>query len=199
VKFIFPPRPKGNLPPGQLAKYDATGDWVAQNKFNGHRALVHILPNGKIEFFNRHGGLLRLSNEPQLKVEFSTFKFKPDTEYWLDGESFYGRLTDPRFRDKIVLYDILFAGKYLFRVNQMERLRQLFEICGEYSVGDIAYKATEHIYVAEVFGSDFENLYKKAAGTEVLEGLVLRKRNSVLDNFGTKEYEVPWLIRCRRL
>ena len=126
---------------------------------------------------------------------------EPNKEYWLDGELLIKtKATDTK--DKIVLFDVLQAGKYLFGKNQMDRLALLNQICGNPKDFDpqrgMGFLVTADILLAPVFETDFVNRFQEKIEFDECEGLVLRKRNSTLDNFGAKEYEVGWIVRCRK-
>jgi hypothetical protein len=121
-------------------------------------------------------------------------------EYWLDGEILIKTIANDT-KDKVVLFDVLQAGEYLFLRNQLDRLEVLKKICGEPTKLDsfrgMAYVVSPNVLMAPTFYSNFVQEFNKDYKEEV-EGLVLRRKDSLLDNFGNKEYLVDWIIRCRR-
>lgn len=202
AKVIFPPRPKGAIHPNDLDYYEKTGLWIAQYKYNGARILIHI-NEGNVIVWTRHASkhlTYTLFNE--VKNEFLSLPgLEKDVEYWLDGEVLT-KTTSPETKNKIILFDILHKGKYLFlKPNQMIRLEMLNELCGRPDKLDcwckMGYQISTNLLLAPIFTNNFKVHFNELKCDEV-EGVVLRKKDSVLDNFGQKEYEVGWLIRCRQ-
>jgi ATP-dependent DNA ligase len=200
--IIFPPRPKSAIPPHQLPRYEKTSLWVVQYKYNGSRMVIHIEPGDKVSVWSRHGDAHRSYTLPSdVRDQILLLPgLDKSLEYWLDAELLIKTSAEDT-KGKIILFDILQAGKYLFMMEQMSRLILLDEICGKPRVLDnwrgMGYGVSEDILMAPTFTQDFLDRFKDSKGDEV-EGLVLRKKSSVLDNFGQKKYEVGWIVRCRR-
>jgi ATP-dependent DNA ligase len=198
---IFPPRPKGRMNPADLPTYEASGRWVAQRKFNGCRNLIHVTPDGKIEAFSRYGDAHKLFVLTKDYVEQiqDGLNLQKSTEYWLDSEVM---TKTTGAGGEIVFYDVLQAGRYLFgRPNQMERLAMLRDICGNpqsLEPGGLALEISPKLWLAESFVDNFVPRFEEAYKSDSIEGLVLRKKKSTLDNFGGAYYETGWLIRCRK-
>lgn len=200
MKIIFPPRPASKIPPHQVSLYK--GDkWLAQRKFNGDRT-VFCLHNGEFNALTRHGVLhKRYKFSSNIIKQFQSLYIDPSQEYWLDGELLDAHTTNKNYKDKIVLYDVLQAGKYLLREKLTERYDLLANICGnptELESGGIALQVTENIWLAESFHDNFAEEYARYIDRNEIEGLVLKLKSSSLNNFGQKEYLVPWLIRVRK-
>jgi len=201
--MLFPPRPKGAIPPKELPYYENTGMWCAQPKYNGSRSVISISPQSVVSIYGRHGRPhLNYSMPPYLGKEILSLPgLKKGIQYWLDGELLV-KTTAKDTKGKLVLFDVLQIDKYLFlKPNQVERIELLKGICGHPAELDtwrgMAYVVSENLLLAPTFYSGFKDEFHKDHGDEV-EGLVLRKKDSVLDNFGQKEYEVSWLVRCRQ-
>jgi ATP-dependent DNA ligase len=200
-KVIYPPRPKGAIPPKELEYYEGMGSWVAQYKYNGTRNIIHV-ESGVVSMWGRHGKAhknfsMTASHRDQI---LALPGLKKDQEYWLDSEVL-SKTKAKDTKNKIVLFDILQAGRYLFvSPDQMKRLELLDEVCGKPRQLDswrgFGYVISDDILMAPIFSENFTARFSDDKGDEV-EGLVLRKKDSALDNFGVKEYEVNWLIRCR--
>lgn len=201
IKIIYPPRPKGKMPPSDLPYYEGTGKWLAQRKFRGSRAVVHISANREITLGNRHGKqFARFSLDRKCRDEIcQSLTLQKGLEYWLDGELMN---KDENATNEIIFFDVLQVGRYLFNTpTQVERLKMLQEICGNpqnLCRSKIALEITPHIWLAETFDKDFMLRYNEALPNPQLEGLVLRKKTAGLDNFGDSEYETTNLIRCRK-
>lgn len=201
IKIIYPPRPKGKMLWTDLAHYEQTGKWVVQRKFRGSRAVINISKTGQVTLGNRHGRQFsKFALDKDYKKEIlSSLKLQPGVEYWLDGELMN---KDVNATNEIILFDVLQVGRYFFNSpTQMERLEILKEICGnpqKQCRSGIALEVSPRIWMAETFDKNFADRYKEALPIQQLEGLVLRKKDAGLDDFGASEYETTNLIRCRK-
>jgi ATP-dependent DNA ligase len=203
MKFIFPPRPRLTIPPNDLGRYE-TGEWIAQPKYNGSRILIQITVDKKVFFWNRHGGIHKIYNAP-LSVVNTFASMLIDGEIWLDGE-LLNKTKSVNTKHKFVLYDILvFNSIYLFgKPDQVDRFELLRKICGnpveleKVCGGKLGFVVSEDIFLSHIFESEFLDHFNSYSDFDEVEGLVLRKKNSVIANFGNKEYDCNWLIRCRR-
>lgn len=200
VKIIFPPRPKGKMPPSDLPYYEKTGNWLAQRKYRGSRAVINVSKTGEITLGNRHGkSFSNFSLTKAHKEQILSLNLKAGNEYWLDGELMN---KDVNATNEIVLFDVLQAGRYFFgSPTQDQRLQILKEICGdpkELCRTGIALQIRPLIWMAETFFTNFVARFEEALPNPQLEGLVLKKKLSTLDSFGTAEYETTNLIRCRK-
>jgi hypothetical protein len=202
VKPIYPPRPKGKLPPQELSYYESTGRWVAQYKYNGSRNLIHVDEEGRVGFFSRHGSthVKFVPTSRHVEQVLALPGLVRGQAYWLDSELLNKTVTEVT-KDKIVLFDVLQVGRYFYQhPAQMERLEILAGICGYPSVPEpnrgIALKVTDDLWMAETFDKDFLTLFRRDLGPEV-EGLLLRLKDFVLEVFGQQEYETHMMLRCR--
>lgn len=201
--MIFPPRPKGAIPPTELAYYESLGVYCAQPKYNGSRSIIHITASGVVSIYSRHGRAhLNYQMPASIAEEILALPgLKKGVEVMLDGE-LLSKTTAKDTKNKIVFFDILQYERYFFlSPDQKSRLEILSTICGNPSTLDpmrgMGYQISDNLLMAPTFTSGFKSEFEKNYGDEV-EGLVLRKNNSVIDNFGKKEYEINWLIRCRK-
>jgi len=201
-QVLYPPRPKGRMLPSELSGYDKTGKWVAQRKFNGTRTLVHVF-GSHVCLQSRYGDSHKnFQLNAQLREEILSLALDKNLEYWLDGEILDAKTKNPDYKGKIVLFDVLQEGSYLFGgPDLLQRYENLKIICKnpqEKEPGGLALKVTPNIWLAETFSKDFVDLFQDFIDNDEIEGLVLKKRNSVIDNVGSKEYEISWQIRCRK-
>jgi hypothetical protein len=203
AKVIYPPRPKGAIPPKELDYLEKQGIWCVQYKYNGSRSVIHVEANGVVSIWSRHGDAHRSYTMPaSMRDQILALPgLEKGKEYWLDGELLIKTSAEDT-KNKIVLFDVLQAGKYLFlKPDQMGRLALLDEICGKPRTLDpwrgMGYQISEDLMMAPTFLSDFKAHFLEDKGDEV-EGLVLRRKDSGLDNFGQKEYECGWIVRCRK-
>jgi ATP-dependent DNA ligase len=203
MKIIFPPRPKSKITPGSLGKYEATGKWLVQRKFNGTRNLIHVSPERKVSMFGRHGEPHKqFKASGSLKKEVLSLNLQDGKEYWLDSELLSYKTKSQEYKDKIVLFDVLQAGRYLYRrPDQIGRIEILKDVCNnpkDLESGGLALQVTENIFLAQSFFQGFRHEFERFIDRDEIEGLVLRKSNSVLENSGIREYSIPWQVRCRK-
>ena len=201
---MYPPRPKSRIRPSELPYYEQKGVWVVQRKFNGTRTLIHVTPSMTVEAW-RPGNLPheQWSLSSEVAKQILSLKLIGGKEYWFDGELLNNKTSSPDYKNKIIFFDILQAGRYLFgNPNLKGRQDLLYEICGAPTNREpgqgIALEVTPNIWLAETFTSDFVARYRDFISLDEIEGLVLKDPQSKLDNFGGKEYEVSWQIRCRK-
>ena len=120
----------------------------------------------------------------------------------MDGELLDAKTVTPAYKHRIVLFDILFSGKYLFGVDQLSRLDLLRKICGnpctlEPNLG-LALQVTENLWMLETWEEGFVQHYERLLAQPEIEGLVLRQKISRLDTVGTRQYDAAWILRCRK-
>lgn len=203
MKILYPPRPQSKLHPNQMLQYEKTGLWVWQRKFNGTHVAVNVSTDRKVGILTSHGSAPKLFSLTKRHVDDFLSITVPGKEYWFAGELLDHKTSDKRYKGKIVLFDVLQAGHYFMRnPDQLGRLRILNNICGHptelESANGIALKVTDNIWMAEIWDTNIEDRFRDFLHLDEIEGLVLRRKNSCLNNFGNKEYEVPWMIRCRK-
>lgn len=203
-KYIYPPRPKGKVDPNLLPTYEAQNKWLVQRKFNGQRNLIHVNAKGYVFLYGQDG-------EPHqnfipskyLIDEISSLGFHAGLEYWLDSELLHAKTSTSLYKSKIIVFDLLqFEGKYMFMSPTLiQRQRMLFDFCGQpakLEPGGLAFEVTPHVFLAESWTNNFMSRYKDHIEKPEIEGLVLKRKDSVLDSYGKSSYEVDWQIRCRK-
>lgn len=203
MKILYPPHPNIRIPYNKLKEYEESGKWVAQRKFNGTNILIYISANREINILTRHGTPPKLFSLSQSHIDqLLSLNLEPSKDYWLNGELLDHKTKNKDYKKKIVLFDVLHAGKYLIRnPNQMKRLEMLKNICNhpeKLEKNGIALEVSEDIWMAESWEYDFEQHFQEYIDRDEIEGLILRKKNSFLDNFGQKEYDVSWIVKCRK-
>lgn len=198
MKYVYPPRPVGKTIFSDLHIFESSGDWIIQRKYNGTRNLIFRDVSGNIRFFNRHGKEhSRFKASESMISTLNNLAYEDGKAYVFDGELMNKNSDMEPF---IIIFDILFAGKYLFnRPNQMERLDILRNLCGNpMTLTDWGFLMAKDVYLAHHWEKDFLAEYQKAIKISQIEGLVLRKKSAGLDNFGDREYCTQTQIRCRK-
>ncbi len=204
MEFLFPPRPLSKILPARLPQY-AKAPWLAQPKYNGTRNLIHVYPDGTVKAWMRQGEPHKqweMSDE--IKEQILSLELEKGQEYWFDSELLHNKTTTKHYKNRIVLFDVLWAGRYLFKRPSLQgRYDLLCRICGNPTKREtqngIAISVSKNLWLAPMIQpADFQQAYNEFLHLDEIEGLVLKKANSSLDNFGRKYYEVGWQLRCRK-
>lgn len=203
MQMKAPPRPKSKIHPNDLPYYEAQKKWVVQRKFNGTRNVLDIDPQGKVTCYSRHQKphspskfILDKSYQDEI---LSALNLKSGIQYLIDSELMNKQVGAGK---EIILYDVLQVDRYLFgSPNQMDRLEILKQICRDpqnLEPGGIALQISPRVWMAQTWTENFVDRFNESMSNPKLEGLVLRRKDSALDNFGDKEYETNNVIRCRK-
>lgn len=212
-KYIYPPRPKTSLPFEEVSFFKDLG-WVAQYKYNGSRCVIKHLPNGKIELWNRHAEKFRTYNPPtwlQDQIRDSLYKLglSPTGYHLLDGE-----LLDQKhvaIKDTVVIWDILVRdGQHLLGTTYGERHSTLHDAISTeerwlYKSYDFGIRLDEKVLFATNFAagqwdgvwSTVLEVNKPFDNRPLLEGLVIKDPNGVLERGWRESNNGDWLVRCR--
>jgi hypothetical protein len=220
-RYLYPQHPASGIliASQQLDDYEAQGKWLAQLKFQGSNCVVWYC-NGNIAFWNRRKQPMtsfRPKDDGMLHC-FRNLNLQVDTEYVFVGELLHtkvkSKITNKQVVDNtIVLFDILFVNKYLYKETVEERLAILTDICRDpqtYAKEKMALKVNEYkgsqLWLAETFYEEFAYNFWKYVDEDdrgndrypLIEGLMLKLKDSTNVGFGTKPIDVNWMVRCRK-
>lgn len=204
MPLLYPPHPESKISYSQLREYEKTGKWIAQRKYNGTHILIYISKDRKITILTRHGTAPRLFSLTKSHIEqLLSLNLEEGKDYWLNGELLDHKTKNKFYKGKIILFDVLHAGQYLIKkLNQLQRLELLNQICKfpkEFEPNHgIALEISKDIWMAEYWSENFEKHFKEFLNLDEIEGLILRKSDSFIENFGQKKYDVSWILRCRK-
>lgn len=202
MKILYPPHPHIRILKNRLGSYESSGQWIAQRKFNGTNVVVNISKKREIGILTRHGTSPKLFSLSKSHIEqIKSLNFEEGKEYWLNGELLDHKTKNPKYKKKIVFFDVLYAGTHLVRkMNQKNRLDLLNDICKDSQnlENDVAAKCTDDIWLAESWEDDFKFHFEEFIDRDEIEGLILRKKDSFIDNFGFKAHDVNWIVKCRK-
>ena len=199
-RYIYPPRPKNAVNPDELTFWD-NRQMIAQPKLNGSNCL--IFTDGDKQFvMNRHNG--RLTNFQLSKDEInSIYKGKKGEWLVLNGEYLNKNKQDESrvsFNHKFVIFDILvFKSDYLVGKTFQERIEILDDIYGkEESEKDYLYKISDNIYRVNSYQTDFKRVYDDLVEIDMIEGLVLKRKNAKLEIGNTENNNTRSQLKFRK-
>jgi len=198
-RYIYPPRPKNPIPNTELSFWD-NGSLIAQPKLNGSNCLIFTNEVKHIAM-NRHNG--RMTNF-QIKDEEIEALYK-GTGGWtvLNGEYMNKSKQDETrsaFNHKFVIFDILVDdGDYLVGKTFEERIALLDSMFGqEDSEKDYLYGISENVYRVKSYMNGFNMLYDRLTPIDMIEGLVMKRKNARLEMGNTELNNVKSQIKCRK-
>jgi len=197
-RYIFPPRPKNAIPDTELEFWD-NGSLIAQPKLNGSNCV--IFTNGeKTIAMNRHNQ--RLTN---FNISDNEIKDIYRGEGWmiLNGEYMNKSKSDENnqvFNHKFVIFDILgFNSEYLVGKTFEERIQLLDSIYGQVdSEKEYLFKVTENVYRVKSYKNDFKNIFDKLTPIDMIEGLVMKRKNARLELGTSENNNTKSQLKCRK-
>jgi ATP-dependent DNA ligase len=186
LRYIYPCRPANSVSPDDLNFWD-NQSMLAQLKFNGSN--TSIFTNGDtLRIMGRHNQLLTNFQISREEIIESLYKPLNINGNWLvlNGETLNKSKLDERgitFNQKFILFDILvFDSNYLVGKTFQERVNILDDIYGEKeSSKEYLYRISENIFRAKSYYSDFKKLFDNYTRIDLIEGLVLKRKNSKLE------------------
>lgn len=198
-RYIYPPRPKNAIPSSDLNQYD-NGTMMAQPKLDGSNCL--IFTDGKsVKIMNRH-------SQPLTKFEIPTdeiLKLYKGTGGWtvINGEYMNKSKRDEigkPFNHKLVIFDILVNdGDYLITKTFEQRLNTLNEMFGvNSSEYEYLHSISENVYKVKSYYDNFKDKYEEITKIDMVEGLVLKRKNARLEIGNTELNNIKSQVKCRK-
>ena len=199
--YIFPPRPDYAAPATDIQRYD-NGSMLGQAKSNGSNCI--IFTDGKtMHVMNRHNELLTNFQIP--KEEIINNLFKCDEGKWMviNGEYMNKSKNDENgkvFNHKLVLYDIIvFNSVHLLGWTNDKRVEFMHSLYGKnLSDRPYYYGISDNIYMNISYYGNFAELYDDFVKTDMIEGLVLKRRNAKLESGRTEKNNNKSMVKFRK-
>lgn len=197
-RYYYPPRPKNAIPQSELEGWD-NGTLLGQPKMNGSNTTI-FTNNTSLSVMNRHNQ--RLTNFQISQNEISQV-YRGNGWIILNGEYMNKSKRDENdqvFNHKFVIFDILaFNGEYLVGSTFEERVKILDSLYGtEESEKDYLYKITDNIYRVKSYETGFNDIYEDFSKIDMLEGLVMKRKNAKLELGLTENNNFKSQLKCRK-
>ena len=197
--FIYPPRPKNSIMSSELDFYENQG-MTGQIKTNGSNCVLST--NGiDCKIMNRHGQRLtnfRLTNDEIKSIYRGNGNWIAiNCEYLNKNKSDETRRP---FNHKLIIFDILvYNGDYLVGKTFEERISLLDELYDKVdSEKEYLYKISENVYRVKSYDTGFKMLFDKYTPIDLVEGLVLKRKNAKLEISSGPENNWRSQIKCRK-
>lgn len=197
-QYIYPPRPENNISPKDLNFWDKTNSLIGQPKLDGSNCVLFLRKNDTIAM-NRHSE--RLSNFNLNTNEID--RLSPSNDWtvlngeWMNKSKKYDM--NNLFNNKLVIFDILVDnGDYLIGKTFEHRynlLKSKFNI-SEYN--DYLYSISENVFLVKSFYNEFESKFNEFVKTDMLEGLVLKRKEGRLERGNTAKNNNKVQLKCRK-
>jgi len=199
-RYIFPPRPKNAIPDSDLNFWD-NGSLIAQPKLNGSNCVIFM--NGeKMMIMNRHSQYMTNVNISRLEVA-ELFRGEPGKWMVLNGEYLNKSKQDENrlvFNHKLVIFDILvYNSDYLVGQTFEQRIKLLDDLYGQKdSEKPYLYSISDNVYRVKSFESGFKSLYDQLTPIDMIEGLVLKRKNARLEIGNTENNNTKSQLKARK-
>jgi len=104
------------------------------------------------------------------------------------------------FNHKFVIFDILaLDGEYLVGKTFEERVEILDKLYGQRdSEKEYLYSITTNVYRVKSYKDEFKSLFDKLTPIDMIEGLVMKRKNAKLEIGTSENNNVKSQIKCRK-
>ena len=198
-RYNFPPRPRNAISPDDLNSWD-DGSLLGQPKLDGSNATIYT-DGKKVIVMNRHGQ--RLTNVRVHDSEILALYRGSGSWMVLNAEYLNKSKTDETgqaFNHKFVIFDILcIDGDYLVGKTFEERVQLLDSLYDQRNCEkEYLFGISENVYRVKSYLSGFNELYNKLTPIDMIEGLVMKRRNARLEVGSSEMNNVKSQIKCRK-
>lgn len=199
-RYIYPPRPKNAISNSELSFWD-NGSLIAQPKLNGSNCVIFL--NGSHSMImNRHNQ--RLTNFQISQDELNSLYKCNDGEWLVLNAEYLNKSkqdeTGVIFNHKLIIFDILtFKSDYLVGKTFQERIELLDEIYGQNdSEKSYLYSISPNVYRVKSYTNGFKDLYDVLTKIDMVEGLVLKRKNAKLEIGNTENNNTKSQLKARK-
>jgi hypothetical protein len=173
---------------------------MAQPKLNGSNTTIYT--NGEqVIIMNRHGA--RLTNF-QIPLDEIKSLYRGVRGQWLviNGEYLNKSKQDERgitFNHKLIIFDILvYKSDYLVGQTFQQRVHLLDELYGKNdSEKSYLYSVSDNVYRVKSFDTGFKSLFDQLSPIDMIEGLVMKRKNAKLEIGNTENNNTKSQLKCR--
>lgn len=198
-RYIYPPRPKNAIPSTELYSYD-NGSMIAQPKLDGSNCLI-FTDGVQVKTMNRHGEPMSRFEIPKEEI-LSLYK---GSGGWtvINGEYMNKSKREDSgatFNHKFVIFDLLVVdGDYLVAKTFDQRIKMLDDMFGV-NDSELSYLhgISENVYRVKSFDKSFLERFDTLSRIDMVEGLVMKRRNARLEIGNTELNNTKSQLKCRK-
>lgn len=199
-RYIYPPRPKNAVSPEELTFWD-NGSLISQPKLNGSNCVI-FMDGSRTMVMNRHNQRLTNFELPQDELQ-NLYKCSPGELMVINGEYLNKSKQDERgitFNHKLIIFDILvFKSDYLIGSTFSERITLLDELYGtKDSEKSFLYSISDNVYRVKSYQTGFKQIYDELTTIDMVEGLVLKRKNAKLEIGNTENNNTKSQLKARK-
>ena len=189
--YFYPERPGLiHIEQDLFGRLSANPAWIAEPKYNGSRLLLHRLPSGVFQFWNRHNERFNFVASGELVAALMALPLEDGKYYLFDGELRHNKTVG--VRQKIVLYDVFIFGDELLCGMPFEDRRGILETLGK---NGGSYEA---LTIAPQYPGDFRAVYDLLTPSPEIEGLVMKNLGGKLDLGRKRAANSRWMMKVRK-
>jgi ATP-dependent DNA ligase len=198
-RYIFPPRPKNAVNPNELDFWD-NGSMIGQIKTNGSNGVI-FMNEKDIYIYNRHGQRMTSHN-----LDYQQLRSIYTGNGWMviNGEVLNKSKKDEfgnNFNENLIIFDILvYKSQYLIGKTFSER-KDLMEDIFKLRTGEKEYlwQITQNIHLVKSFDRGFKEVFDKWTEIDMVEGVVLKRKNAKLEIGNTENNNSKSQIKSRKV
>lgn len=197
-RYIYPPRPENVIPSTSIELFD-TSEFLGQAKFNGSCSIIHgNKKKNTMQTYNRHNQIM--SNFKVSKDEI--FSMIPNDNWFVFVAEYMNKgkkdENNKNWNNRIALHDFLvYDNEYIIGSTFDDRQNLMDKIIKSEELNMYATKVSDNIYRIKNFYKDFFKIWTELIKIDMIEGLVLKKRDLKLEA-GWKEKN-NLSIKCRKI
>ncbi len=189
--YFYPERPGLiHIEQNLFGRLSADPAWIAEPKYNGSRLLLHRLPSGIWQFWNRHQERFSFVASEELVAALLALPLEPGKYYLFDGELRHNKTVG--VRQKIVLYDVFIFGDELLTgvpfADRRHILATLQKRGGFY----------EALNMAPQYSYNFREVFDELTPNPEIEGLVMKNLGGKLDLGRKRAANSGWMMKVRK-
>jgi len=198
-RYIYPPRPKNAIPSSELHAYDNVS-MIAQPKLDGSNCLV-FTDGVQVKTMNRHGEPMSRFEIPKEEI-LSLYKGNGGWTV-INGEYMNKSKREDSgttFNHKFVIFDLLVVdGDYLVAKTFDQRIKMLDDMFGV-NDSELSYLhgISENVYRVKSFDKSFLERFETLSRIDMVEGLVMKRRNARLEIGNTELNNTKSQLKCRK-
>jgi ATP-dependent DNA ligase len=189
--YFYPERPGLiHIEQDLFGRLSADPAWIAEPKFNGSRLLLHRLPSGIWQFWNRHQERFSFVAGGELVAALMALPLEPGKYYLFDGELRHNKTVG--VRQKIVLYDCFIFGDELLCGVPFEDRRGILATLQKRG------GFFEALTIAPQYSYNFREVYDELTPNPEIEGLVMKNLGGKLDLGRKRAANSSWMMKIRK-